>query len=1401
MPRRIVIVCGCLLAGGALALILWLSPLTVQGSSGQATAAAGTMQTVLVYLKTQADLHVASLPVEPIARRTAVVSRLQSVAAESQTDMRRQLARWQAEGRVRRVYPYWIVNGLLVEGSADALAQLAQRPDVARITPDTRWQLISTSLHLAEPPAAPWGVTQIGALKAQAGLGLEGQGVIIASMDTGVDWQHPALAVNYRGRDGDHGDHNGNWYDAVNPTNTVPFDPHGHGTHVLGTAVGQLGLGVAPGARWIAVRIFDADGFTTLSAVHAGFEWLLAPAGDPALAPDIVNGSWGSEPYSAEWLPDIAALRAAGILPVFAAGNAGPFSMTVGAPAAYTDTLAVGASDDRDAVVWFSSVGPSVWTSQPQPALVAPGAAVLSAFPGNRYALASGTSMAAPHVSGAAALLWQANPSLSADQLTHILTATARPLGAIQPNPAGGWGRLDAYAAAVSQTPHGRLLGVVSNQGQPLPGAIVTLTTPGGVALPFTTDAEGIYQADLVAGLYQIDIAIFGFAPRHANAIVRVGLDTWQPLALTPLPGGVVQGHIVDEAGGSPLTATLVVSGAPVQAQANAQGAYTLTLPAGQYTIRAERNGYRLGRLEVNLAPGQLLGHDFSLTPAPSILLVDDGQWYFASRLAYFRAALTAGDYAFAEWDIRNPVTDIPTLADLTPYDVLVWSSPDYAPGVVGAGVVISNYLGAGGNLLISGQDVGHYDGIGLGAQRWWYRLLRGVYEGEADALTVTGSADSPFAGLNFTLNGGSSAGNQEKPDYAAPAAGSLTHPILTYDHGRIGGLTAGQCTPFRIVYLGFGLEGVSAAADRRQLVTRSLDYFTSPRVAAGVQFTSPPIERYARPGRVLTYSLSVRNLSEQITDTLSLGLAGGAWGYQLLTPTLTLGPCASGKTLITVTVPDDLPSGATEVVTLSVTSTADPTQFDRLSLRHHTPRHILVVADHRWYDPSPVYRGLLDEMGVAYDFWEIGPHGEVLGSPSADMLAAYDIVLWYTGYDWFAPIVSAERDALRAYLAQGGRLFLTSQDYMYYHQQDSLTRDYLGVMGYHESITPTRVYFVNSPDLPGAITPTAPLAYGLYQNFSDGLIPSPAAAVALWHNAGLPGAVANRSQAWRSLFWGLPFETLSPDIRLSALNQIVGWLGDLGDSSFEVDRRVITAGATSWHTYTLTVRYLSDAPTDNVSLTVQLPPGLRVDSQGLPPGVVYLADVQQLHWVGQLESGAQYDLTYRAHAPDAPPGSRLHSRASLFYARHELTYTRDVAVWVGAPDLSATHLMVTPTIIRPHGALTIALHLKNAPGTAPATAISATVYFPPETRPLTATLWAASGEVAMFENHFTWRGGVTPGATTTVTLSLTATQRLSPRRLPFLAVIDDGHSDLILRPLFVPLEPFYGFLPLATRR
>lgn len=108
--------------------------------------------------------------------------------------------------------------------------------------------LMATNTAVVTGPVASWGIEKVNAPQVWHGLGVDGSGVTVAIMDTGVDWEHPDLIENYRGNQGGTVDHTGNWFNAVVPTDTIPVDTMGHGTHVAGTAVGHNGIGVAPGA-------------------------------------------------------------------------------------------------------------------------------------------------------------------------------------------------------------------------------------------------------------------------------------------------------------------------------------------------------------------------------------------------------------------------------------------------------------------------------------------------------------------------------------------------------------------------------------------------------------------------------------------------------------------------------------------------------------------------------------------------------------------------------------------------------------------------------------------------------------------------------------------------------------------------------------------------------------------------------------------------------------------------------------------------------------------------------------------------------------------------------------------------------------------------------------------------
>ncbi len=422
------------------------------------------------------------------AHRRALVDALRSRATLQQADMREWL-----DARGIEYRAYWISNLLWARVSATDLVALAQRDDVAKV--DTNPQ-IAMRLPQRTPPfpvpdvvdAIAWGVAKINAPQVWA-AGFNGQGVVIAGEDTGYQWDHPALKSHYRGWDGTNAVHDYNWHDAIhdstgNPcgNNTpAPCDDYGHGTHTAGTFAGDDGganqIGVAPGAKWIGCRNMDAGNGTPARYIEC-MQWMLAPTDlgntnpNPDLAPDIVSNSWGCIPSEGcisggEIKPAVDNLVAGGIFFAAAAANDGSSCGSItNPPAIYDSAFVVGATDSSDAMAGFSSRGPVIGATKIRPDASAPGVGVRSAWNDGGYTTLDGTSMATPHVAGAAALLMSVNPVLKGhpDQVAQLLRNTAARQGITDPSNTGcggltmanwpnyqaGYGRIDAYAAVMA---------------------------------------------------------------------------------------------------------------------------------------------------------------------------------------------------------------------------------------------------------------------------------------------------------------------------------------------------------------------------------------------------------------------------------------------------------------------------------------------------------------------------------------------------------------------------------------------------------------------------------------------------------------------------------------------------------------------------------------------------------------------------------------------------------------------------------------------------------------------------------------------------------------------------------------------------------------------------------------
>lgn len=419
-----------------------------------------------------------------------VVDELRATADRTQARVRAHL---QAEGVAFR--SYWIDNLILVPSASRlVLDDLAAFDEIEVLRSDRQMMVIEPVEKAPSPEegrSIEPNITHVNADLAW-GMGVDGTGMVVAGIDTGVRYTHEVLEPRYRGNlGGGVFNHNFNWLSGDGGSAT-PVDGHGHGTHTVGTMVGDDGganqVGMAPGATWIACEGCPGGGCTT-SALLTCAQWVAAPypigspgLPDPSRRPHVVNNSWGDcgQSYDGWYQGVVDSWHAAGVYPVFAnvnASNCGynhpPGCNTVGNPGRYGNVTGVGSTGQSNgAYAAHSNWGPTdnADTVNPngfpslKPQVVAPGVDIRSALSGSdsSYGSWGGTSMSAPHVAGLIVLMWQAAPCLIGDyvETENILQASASAIpyatncggegpGNV-PNNATGWGEIDAYEA-VSQ--------------------------------------------------------------------------------------------------------------------------------------------------------------------------------------------------------------------------------------------------------------------------------------------------------------------------------------------------------------------------------------------------------------------------------------------------------------------------------------------------------------------------------------------------------------------------------------------------------------------------------------------------------------------------------------------------------------------------------------------------------------------------------------------------------------------------------------------------------------------------------------------------------------------------------------------------------------------------------------
>jgi subtilisin family serine protease/WD40 repeat protein len=548
-----------------------------------------SMESVIVFLKKQENW---AKELQKWSKQDAnkKVTTLQSVISKSEKAQNSFLATYS----ILKGEKYWLGNALFLRTTAKKIKEMATDPRVDKIIENKMVQLPILEKNLksvkTENVTYAWGVDKINAHRAWHGLGTTGKDIKVAVIDTGIQADHPDLDGRVVA-----------WADFINGQQKNAYDDEGHGTHVAGSIAGNgadgIITGVAPDVLLMGAKVLDHEGKGTNQTVLSGLQW--AAENDA----DIINLSLSgaqTDAYNAIFVD----LHSLGIIPVVAAGNSGPEPSTIGSPGSHPLALTIGATDLDDLVAPFSSRGP-VQTETGEilikPDIVAPGVDIISTWKDGGYAVGSGTSMAAPHTAGAVALIKEAFPNASFNDIKSLLTVNSVGLGKSQPNSESGWGRIDVYQTILSGMQNGTLTGsVVDAQTlEPIQDAKILIAEKN---MTVSTDPFGQFSISLPAGTYTIKAQSFLYDSKEF--VVTINDQESQNIAvqLHPQPAGSATGVVVDVRN-QPIPSVkinLETLGQTLVTYTERDGTFIFDrLPEGDWKISAE--SYRIAPVETRV--------------------------------------------------------------------------------------------------------------------------------------------------------------------------------------------------------------------------------------------------------------------------------------------------------------------------------------------------------------------------------------------------------------------------------------------------------------------------------------------------------------------------------------------------------------------------------------------------------------------------------------------------------------------------------------------------------------------------------------------------------------------------------------------------------------------------------
>lgn len=680
--------------------------------------------------------------VAPSARgdTAAAVQSLQQHQAQTWEAIAPELANIEADGEIEVLQQFWITNAILVKAlrEQEVIDRIASLPGVVAVDPNFTVRQLDQPASPGMGPDDPelvrtgpdgeqitYGLDKIGAARVWHDFDVAGAGIRVAVLDSGVDASHPDLRERLVGHNLNDPTYPGGWiaFDRYgNPIVSSPADPGSHGTHVSGTVLGGdssgTHIGVAPKAELMVARALAGEGAGSFATILASLQWALAPhsgnsveerVGRPA---NVINMSLGLNGYYDDLASIIRNIRDAGIFPAIAIGNEPCGDTGTSSPGNLFESVGVGMTTPDDTVHPDSCGAVVTWpedirekygwpASFVKPDLSAPGSRVLSSLPDGRWGLSTGTSMATPHVAGAAALIMSAQAGLSVSDIETALQQTSYHPGGKRPDPRYGWGRIDVHAALSQLLGAAGISGRVTDAqtGEPVADAVISYAE---ISERWQTNADGNFQAKIKPGTYTLTVERFGYQPASVEVEVSEGAITPVTIALQPFTTGTITGMVIDHVTGEPIAkATVAVVGVDVRTETAADGSFSLPdLPVGDYRVRASAPGYSDSLADsATVAAGATTTINYRLVKLTNVLVVGDSG-RSVDFLADHQLQVTGAD----------ALPDIATLTAAN-YDVIIVDNPPEIP--VEQAQAFVNYLAQAGTGVLW-LDLGNSETAGI---------------------------------------------------------------------------------------------------------------------------------------------------------------------------------------------------------------------------------------------------------------------------------------------------------------------------------------------------------------------------------------------------------------------------------------------------------------------------------------------------------------------------------------------------------------------------------------------------------------------------------------------------------------------------------------------------------------